>query len=482
MARRGTHSILANTAYLTASSGTTRILRVIYLIVVARFMGPELYGMLSYGQSWYLTFLGVTTLGFAIVIPREIGRDRAKAPLTIASSLRLQVLAIFIVTPLCLLAGLLVAQTTQERYLLLLFALILPGRGLAHWAEHVFTGYEKAKYGFRLEAIARTLEVGCGIVAVILWKNLLILVLIQVVSWWLQGLLGWWIVMRMSTEDRVSPGRRDIVMMCRKILPAAIYIALVMWIMQGPIVLYRQIPDSEATLGQVALLLNTFGILAIVPNMLAYAALPVLSRSAEHVDSNSIRFVTELCRIAFVLGTVISLFFCAVGPWFIEIIFGPAYQLTGSLLGATLVLLIPLTIARVAAGVIWARNIGIFSLLAALLGAATMTLVFQDLVASVGPAGAILAAGCGISLWGLFSIAYFAWTGEISLFDAIVKPAAASSIAAVIYSSVVAYNLYLALAVAMCTFFLACILLGIFKISEIARIITLARNFQRQRD
>ena len=203
MTRRGTHSILANAAYLTASSGTTRLLRVIYLVVVARLMGPELYGMLSYGQSWYLTFLGVTTLGFAIVIPREIGQDRSKAPVIIASSLRFQVLAIVILTPLCLLAGMLVAKTPEERNLLLLFALVLPGRGMAHWAEHVFTGYEKAEYGFRLEAVFRVLEVGCGIAAVILWQNLIILVLIQVVSWWLQGLLGWWIVIRMSPEANI---------------------------------------------------------------------------------------------------------------------------------------------------------------------------------------------------------------------------------------------------------------------------------------
>ena len=196
----------------------------------------------------------------------------------------------------------LVAKTPEERNLLLLFALVLPGRGMAHWAEHVFTGYEKAEYGFRLEAVFRVLEVGCGIAAVILWQNLIILVLIQVVSWWLQGLLGWWIVIRMSPEAKESPGRGDIVVMYKKILPAAIYVALVMWIMQGPIVLYRQIPASETTLGQVALLLNTFGILAIVPNMLAYAALPVLSRSANRFGSNSLRFVRELCRMAFVLG------------------------------------------------------------------------------------------------------------------------------------------------------------------------------------
>ena len=255
-----------------------------------------------------------------------------------------------------------------------------------------------------------------------------------------------------------------------------------MWIMQGPIVLYRQIPASETTLGQVALLLNTFGILAIVPNMLAYAALPVLSRSANRFGSNSLRFVRELCRMAFVLGTIISLIACAVGPWFIEKVFGPAYALTGSLLGPTLMLVIPLMIARVATGVLWARNIGSFILVPAFLGAVAMTLALPSLVGSVGPAGAILAAGTGIGLWGLISIGYFFWTGEISMVDTVIKPTSATAIAALAYSLIVAYNQYIAVAVALSTFFLACILLGVFSVSELVKVIKLARNFQRRRD
>lgn len=477
MARRGARSILKNAAYLTASSGTTRLLRVIYLIVVARFMGPEFYGLFSYGQSWYLTFLGMTTLGFAIVIPRAIGQDRSQAPLIIATSLRLQVLAIVIVTPLCLFAGVLVAQSPEERNLLLIFALVLPGRGLAHWAEHIFTGYEKAEYGFRLEAFARLLEVGSGIAAVLIWQNLIVLALIHAVNWWLQGLLGWWIVMRMYPEATARPQRTDIGEMCRKILPAAIYIAFVMWIMQGPIVMYRQFEASVTTLGQVALLLNAFGILAIVPNMLAYAALPVLSRSANNAESNNLRFVKELCRIAFILGTAISLFACAVGPWFIEKTFGSAYTLTGTLLGPTLILLIPLTIARVSAGVLWARSIGTFTVLAALLGAAVMTLLFPSLVASEGPAGAIIAAGCGISVWGLINISYFTWRGEISIFETVIKPAAATCITMFVYSYVATDSPYLALAAALCILFLASLLLGIFRMSDLSRFITLVKGF-----
>jgi O-antigen/teichoic acid export membrane protein len=476
VARRGAHSILSNAAYLIASTGMTRLLRIFYLVVVARYMGPELYGLLSYGQSWYLSFLAITTFGFAIVLPRELGRDRTRSASLIASSLRLQLIAVIVVTFLCLAAGLLIAENPAERNLLLIFSLVLPGRGLAHWAEHIFTGFEKAEYGFRLEAFTRLLEVGSGIAVVIIWQDILLLAMIQVLNWCLQGFLGWRIVLRMCPKAAARPEQGHITKLAKHAFPAAVYTACIMWVMQGPIVLFRQLNGADTALGQVALLLNTFGLLAIIPNMLAYAALPVLSRSVVRADGNDQRFLREFCRVAFVCGTVISLLGSAAGPWIIAWVFGPDYALAGSLLGFTMVLLIPLTIARVAAGVLWARRISAYTVSSALLAGVAMTLTLPVAVAALGPAGAILAAGCGISVWALLALGYFAWMGEIYLLDTILKPVSASVMAIFAYESLVVFSVPAAFACALFLFFVASVLLGTVTIAELKELVALVQK------
>lgn len=122
-------------------------------------------------------------------------------------------------------------------------------------------------------------------------------------------------------------------------------------------------------LGQLALLVNVFGLVAIVPNMLAYAALPVLSRSVSRENDSDRRFLRVLCRAAFVCGTLAALLGVAVGPGLVRLVFGASYELAGSLLGYMLALLVPLTIARAAAGVLWARHTNAFAASSAVLAA-----------------------------------------------------------------------------------------------------------------
>jgi len=476
MARGGIHSILSNAAYLTVSSILTRLLRVVYLVVVVRLMGPELYGLLSYGQSWHLNFLAITTFGFAIVLPREIGRDRTQSSALIASSLRLQLAVIAVVTSACVAAGLLIAENPYERNLLLVFALVLPGRAMAHWAEHIFTGFERADYGLRLEASCRLLEVTSGIAVAVLWRDVMALAILQVLNWSLQGFLGWRIVRTLSPGATARSGRAGVVSLLRQALPAALYTACIMWVMQGPVVLFRQLYGTGPELGQLALLVNVFGLVAIVPNMLAYAALPVLSRSVSRESDSDRRFLRVLCRAAFICGTLAALLGVAVGPGLVRLVFGASYELAGSLLGYMLALLVPLTIARAAAGVLWARHTNAFAVSSAVLAALAVTAALPALVDDMGPAGAILACGCGISVWALLAIGYFCRSGELSILDAILKPAVAALAAVFAYAALSSVDSLLALAGSVVVFLGASLLLGTVAVTDLHVLRQLAKG------
>ena len=48
----GIKSIAVNAGYLTAARVLPQVLRIFYVIVLARYLGPEIYGLLAYGQSW----------------------------------------------------------------------------------------------------------------------------------------------------------------------------------------------------------------------------------------------------------------------------------------------------------------------------------------------------------------------------------------------------------------------------------------------
>ena len=79
----GVVSIALNASYLLAGRWLTISVRFIYAIILTRYLGPELYGYLNYGISWYFAFFPVATVGLGIILIREVGRNRDNSKKTV---------------------------------------------------------------------------------------------------------------------------------------------------------------------------------------------------------------------------------------------------------------------------------------------------------------------------------------------------------------------------------------------------------------
>lgn len=105
-----------------------------------------------------------------------------------------------------------------------------------------------------------------------------------------------------------------------------------------------------------------------------------------------------------------------------------------------------------------------------------MTLTLPVAVVALGPAGTILAAGCGISVWALLAVGYFAWVGEISLLDTILKPGSASVMAIFIYKSLVVLSVPAAFACGLFSFFVGSVLLGTITLTDLKGLVALIQK------
>jgi O-antigen/teichoic acid export membrane protein len=52
-----------------------QVLRLAYVFVLARLLGPELYGMLAYCNAWYLSLLPLSGLGLGAYLAVHVGKE-----------------------------------------------------------------------------------------------------------------------------------------------------------------------------------------------------------------------------------------------------------------------------------------------------------------------------------------------------------------------------------------------------------------------
>jgi len=83
----GVSSIAKNTIYLVGGRWLTTAIQGAYAIVLARMLGPELYGLFNFGLSWYMAFLLFAVLGLAAVLSREVGRNHEGRSKVVAQTL-----------------------------------------------------------------------------------------------------------------------------------------------------------------------------------------------------------------------------------------------------------------------------------------------------------------------------------------------------------------------------------------------------------
>jgi len=477
----GIRSIAINASYLTGSRVLTMFVRGIYVIVLARYLGPEIYGLFAYGHSWYVAFLPLAGLGMAQILSREVGRDREKGAEVVAQSLALQTMTAFAGAVLCAFIGWLTDHDPFARQLLIIFSLALAGRGLALWSEQVFVAYEASRYTLQQEALFRSIEVVVGCSVLLLGGRALALAVVHALIWWLQAIRGLVLVRRNLIRVQSKWSWHGLLSLITKGFPLCLGTLFLGWLMQGPLVLFRHVPSASDTLGQLALALQLFGLLLSVPLSIGTVALPILSRSAARQDGKDLRFVEVMLRITLILVAIAGLCGMALGPWLVTLVFGNQYSLAGHLLGPALWLLIPFSMAISTSQVLIGKGHFVASSFCAFCGALVLTLALPSIATEIGPYGALLATGLGMSLWAGTLIVLLVWSDGLNIGLAILRPAVVVLLSVGVYIGLVRVSPWVALPASLLTLLAATFAFGVVTAAERAAFRARLRLYQLQR-
>jgi len=290
MAREGVKSIARNAMYLMSARAVSSIGRVIYVVVAARMLGAELYGLFNYGLAWYLFFLPLCVLGLEEILLREIGRDRAHAADLITDSLVVRSAGTLLIAAVSLGVGLVLESDPVIRLLFVIFTGALIGRGMSLWSAAIFKGYESSGVVLVLEVSIRVTEIVLGIWALQLGYGVIVLASIHAGCWILQGILGFILVDQRLCRVHVAWHGNRALRLLKLGVPFVVAALFLSWLLQGPILLFRYATGFGGELGQVVLALQAMFIIGSVVSELGGAALPAAEGASVNrtLSSNSL--------------------------------------------------------------------------------------------------------------------------------------------------------------------------------------------------
>ena len=127
---RGVASIARNLTYLLGGYGVYFVTRFLYAVILARALGPQVYGIINYGIAWYLLFLPLTRMGLEVVLSRDAGKNRQVGDRTAALTLTLRIASISLATAAYVILSWFIEDDPASR----LMVFVSPSRSSgAHW-------------------------------------------------------------------------------------------------------------------------------------------------------------------------------------------------------------------------------------------------------------------------------------------------------------------------------------------------------------
>jgi O-antigen/teichoic acid export membrane protein len=392
-------SILRNASHLIAAQWLAYGLRAVYLVTLARLLGPELFSLISYAQFWQLLFFAVVVFGTGRLLSREIGRDPDGFAETLANSLTLRLLLALLVAPVAALAGWWLAPEPAAQQLLVAFSLALAARGIASWVQQVCVAFGASRLILRQEGLWRAVEVVLGLGLLAMGAGLAGIAAAHALSWCMQAAAGLALVHRRLHPLALGWHLPRVRRLLHDGLSAMLTAAAVSLIMSGSLVVYLTLFPGRSDGGQLAVVLQALTPLLLLPQALAVSTLPVLGRQVAAGTLEADHTMRKLLRFAVLGSSAIALIGSAAGPGVVKLLLGSDYAMAGSWLGPALWLLPPFGAGQLLAQLLYARGDVWPNAAGACAGALVTVLTLWPLAQILGGAGVLLAMGVGLLTW-----------------------------------------------------------------------------------
>lgn len=381
---------------LVAVQWSETLVRGLYVLLIARMLGPTDFGIWSYALAIYSFLASLTVMGADLNLTARIGRDGSAAKPSVDASFTLSFAMLAGFCAFLPLYALVLEDAGEVRWALFILVPAVMGRGLALWSRPVFTGFERAGLALAIGAPMRFIELGLGAAILFGGGELEHLLLLHSASWVIEALICFIVIRRNLVRiDLVFEGGR-VWAWLRESAPLGLASSTASFLTAGPLILLRYAADDLAQVGQFGLSLQLAMLGGMAVHGMLGAAMPALSRAHARSDERLMRRSMRVVAATGASFVAVAVLAALIGPWVIALIFGERFAIAGQLLPA----LVLFAGASVLPHIVWqllvlrgSRWSGVAANLAACL------LLVVSLFPAVAAFGVVGAAYAGIAAW-----------------------------------------------------------------------------------
>ena len=322
--------VVANVAVLSAGEATNLIAMTIWTIVVARYIGPELYGVYTYLGAT----LGILVIFVNIGLDRLLTRDVAQQPDQGARYLTTFVL-IKTLLSVVVLGGFLAWVSSQSHAgARTSMALLVTGiwflGAIASLINAMLYAYEAMRGTVIAQALNSVLTLGAGLLAVWLHQPFSVVLGLSLAASSIQVLVAGGFALRYY--PRQIRGVRELIFpvpqilsLLKKSLPFGGMVLMAALYTNMIVVLLEELTENNTSVGYFGAAMRIFSIALVIPGVLSRASLPVLSNTYTHSpDRFGSRFVRAY-RYVFFVTVPAGIGLWLIGPYILALVYGPQY-------------------------------------------------------------------------------------------------------------------------------------------------------------
>ena len=379
--------------------------RAVYAVVLARYLGAEMYGEYNYALSWYVALIPLAVFGTDYLILRQPNNETSSYMPLLRTTLSVRLGLGLVLTAISIMVIDEVGRVRDLQPVLVMMSVAIIGRSISLWCIAVCTSCDATRFVLILEVTFRLLELVVGALLLYNGFGLLALATLHAMVWTLQGLVSAVVVKRLLPAISLFPGWASPKLLIGDSVQFLVGGLALAWIFQAPLLLQRTNFNSSVDIGILALSLQIIFIATSLTGEVANAAMTALASMKTSVVEDLDVFYTKFVLFSsLVIGAIFFISAIYVGQTAVNLVFGPEYALVSTVLPWVGIVLVPSFWIITLTSVLVAKRHYTITMYGNVAGAATVTLLCLFWTSPELPQTGIIALLAGSVVAGLATL------------------------------------------------------------------------------